>query len=125
MVYILYFTLFNLLIPFRNGPRPTAAMVCRLLFDILLAFIDDLNICLLDLFFNSTGWRLQQKRRSRTSSRSLCYLLQNNYKFYANAMTSMHGTHPYRQIVLTKANSANERNMNAVHTMNHKSFDLM
>lgn len=54
MVYILYFTLFNLLIPFRNGP-PTAAMVCRLLFDILLAFIDDLNICLLDLFFNSTG----------------------------------------------------------------------
>lgn len=34
-------------------------------------------------------------------------------------------THPYRHIVLTKANSANDRNMKTVQTMNHKSFDLI
>lgn len=34
-------------------------------------------------------------------------------------------THPYRHRVLTKANSASDRNMNAVHTINHTSLDLM
>lgn len=34
-------------------------------------------------------------------------------------------THPYRHMVLTNANSAKDRKMNTVHTMNHKSFDLM
>lgn len=63
----MYFTLFSL-VPLRNEPAAVVAFSLPFfMFDILLALIDDLNICLFDLLFSFTGWRLQQRRAHKST----------------------------------------------------------